>query len=449
MNDTSEVFIMKIDSYDSEMIKNSLPHQLFDIINPGDNIVIKPNWVLESHSDKPDEWDYVISHPMLIDAVIQIVIKKLKKSGSIILTDGPELNADFNKILNHYPIAKWREETKSEGINFEIIDLRDVLYIQDKNVTVHKITLNSDPNGKVLYNLRAELSEFYGHIKSKAGYFGGGSDFNKTNNSHNGVDNVYSISKTAIQADVFINLPKLKTHKKSGITASLKNLVGINTDRSFLPHHTIGTLDEHGDQFPNKNVSSRLEKSIMPIIHQKILTVPIFARMISPFLTVAKLVFGDNSRTVRAGAWYGNDTLWRTIIDINKILFYGNTDGTLRPDDPVNMKKYITLVDGIYAGEGMGPKTPDKIELRCLIAGKNPVAVDYISAKLMGFDPRKIPSIINNFNVKNYRLCHFTPEQIRINHNNSMYNLDALPEELIINFKPHFGWKNHIELRKY
>jgi uncharacterized protein (DUF362 family) len=30
-----------------------------------------------------------------------------------------------------------------------------------------------------------------------------------------------------LQADVFINLPKPKTHKRAGITGAMKNLVGI------------------------------------------------------------------------------------------------------------------------------------------------------------------------------------------------------------------------------
>ena len=50
-------------------------------------------------------------------------------------------------------------------------------------------------------------------------------------------------------ADVVINLPKLKTHKKTGVTISLKNMVGINGYRNCLPHHTIGTPDASGDEF--------------------------------------------------------------------------------------------------------------------------------------------------------------------------------------------------------
>jgi uncharacterized protein (DUF362 family) len=51
----------------------------------------------------------------------------------------------------------------------------------------------------------------------------------------------YLISRTVIEADCVINLPKLKTHKKTGITVSMKNLVGINGNKNWLPHHREGT----------------------------------------------------------------------------------------------------------------------------------------------------------------------------------------------------------------
>ena len=50
----------------------------------------------------------------------------------------------------------------------------------------------------------------------------------------------YLVARDIIDADVVINLPKLKTHKKAGITCALKNLIGINGNKEYLPHHRIG-----------------------------------------------------------------------------------------------------------------------------------------------------------------------------------------------------------------
>src|SRR5690606_2650770 len=55
-----------------------------------------------------------------------------------------------------------------------------------------------------------------------------------------------------------INLPKLKTHKKTGVTLSLKNLVGINGDKNWLPHHSLGSVGEGGDEFPDSRLIDRL-----------------------------------------------------------------------------------------------------------------------------------------------------------------------------------------------
>jgi len=60
------------------------------------------------------------------------------------------------------------------------------------------------------------------------------------NRHHSGGRHACLSSGSAIRADVCVNLPKLKTHKKAGITCSLKNLVGINGDKNWLPHHTEG-----------------------------------------------------------------------------------------------------------------------------------------------------------------------------------------------------------------
>ena len=54
----------------------------------------------------------------------------------------------------------------------------------------------------------------------------------------------YLIAREVIEADVVINVPKLKTHRKAGITGALKNLVGINGNKDYLPHHRLGGVGQ-------------------------------------------------------------------------------------------------------------------------------------------------------------------------------------------------------------
>lgn len=437
--------IVKQNGYNEEDIYKVLPDELFKLIQPGYTVVLKPNWVLECHQDKPDEWEQVITHPAVTTAVLRKVIDNLNGNGKVIITDGPELNADFNSILALHPVNYWRNITSKNNIDLEIIDLREELYIQDGNVTIKKIKLPSDPRGKVIVNLLNETSEFFNHKKSPKGYFAGGSDIQEANEAHNGSINLYSVSKSVIACDVFINIPKLKTHKKGGITCSLKNLVGINTYRNYLPHNSIGTPMEGGDQFPNSSSSSRIESAIMPTIHQYILSSPILSRLFSPFINIGKKIFGNNKVTIRGGSWYGNDTIWRMILDLNKILFYSNTDGHME-DNSSKMKKYITIVDAITAGEGYGPKSPDAKKINALIIGNNPVSVDAVCARIMGFDPFKIPSIYYSFNINHFPIINCAYKDILIEYEQKIYNIVNFPSQCIINCKPHPGWTGHIEM---
>jgi uncharacterized protein (DUF362 family) len=83
-----------------------------------------------------------------------------------------------------------------------------------------------------------------------------------------------------------------------------------------------------------------------------------------------------------------------------------------------------------------------------LLTGFNPVAVDIVGATLMGYDFNKIPQLKQAFQVGDYPLIPFAPEQIELITNNGKPNrrLSDIDRRDIFAFEPHFGWKNHIEL---
>lgn len=441
----SDVFVFSIPDYNSSEIYKVLPEAVFSLIVPGNRIVLKPNWIRESHISRPNEWEQVITHPTVITAVLQKVLEKLQGQGNISIIDGPETTSSFEKILSHYPVTEWKTMASNVGIPLEIIDLRDDEWVNKGDVIVERKKLPGDPRGSTQINLLSDASEFFSH-SHRNGYYGADSNITETNQAHDGLTNLYRVSRTVLEADVFINIPKLKTHKKSGITASLKNLVGINTYKNFLPHNSIGTFADGGDQFSIKNTKSIIESHLMPFIHQNILISTRLSKIFGPVMSFGKKIFGDNSKTIRGGSWYGNDTLWRTILDLNKIVFYANPDGTLREEQWHLTKKYITVVDGIVGGEGNGPKAPDPKNLGFLFCGTNPVATDAVSAYFMGFNPLKIPSIANAFPVKRYSIVNFKYEDIIAKISNENYKLEEIPQKYSKNFQPHHGWVGHIEL---
>jgi uncharacterized protein (DUF362 family) len=445
IQDERKVYVSKIEAYDESAIYKSIPKSLFDNIQPGFTVVIKPNWIRESHIFREAEWDYVITHPTVISAVLAIVLECLKNRGKVIIADAPETASNFEKILAHYPIKQWENDCAKNGISLEIIDLRDDEWMVDKNVVIERKKLPGDPRGSTEVNLKGELSEFYRKPKSSKGFFGADSNINETNKVHNGIDNIYRVSKSIIEADVFINICKLKTHKKSGITCCLKNLVGINTYKNFLPHCTIGTQDNGGDQFPSNSSKTRFEATLMPYIHQYILKFPKFAKFFSPFMTLGKNIFGTNQETIRGGGWHGNDTLWRTVLDLNKILFYADPVGNLKNENFESKKKYIGIVDAILAGEGNGPKSPDPIKMNYVFFGVNPVAIDTLCATLMNFDPLKIPVIKESFHIKRYPLTNFSYQDILMNYLNQDISIAEIPPNMFVSFTPSKGWQGSIE----
>lgn len=54
------------------------------------------------------------------------------------------------------------------------------------------------------------------------------------------------------------------------------------------------------------------------------------------------------------------------------------------------LPKYLTIVDGITAMEGMGPAEGTPVPLGIIMAGANPVAVDATGARIMDFDPKQV-----------------------------------------------------------
>lgn len=436
-----EVIVKSIDEYAPDKIEGLLPDELFSVINPGNNIVLKPNWVRQSHQSRENDWEYIITHPAIITAVMKKVVEKLKGKGCIQILDGPETPSSFTAIMSRYPVKEWKFLCESNGISFQIIDLRDDEWIVEGNVITKRDKLNSDPLGKTEINLK-QKSEFYGHKKSKMGYYGADYNIKETNNAHDGFNNIYRISKSVLAADVFINLPKLKTHKKSGITCCLKNLVGVNTYKNYLPHYSIGSPAEDGDQFPEQSLKHALESKLLYFAKQYILLNPFVAKIVSPLYKPGKFVFGETNTVIRSGNWHGNDTLWRMVLDLNKIVLYSDHNGTLKQDSYSNCNKYIAVVDAILCGEKNGPKSPEPKQLGYLICGSNPVAIDATAASLMGFSPLKIPIIERAFRIINYKIVDFLYDDIIIRIDDKNFPLHTLTKEFKKDFEPHFGWKN-------
>ena len=90
---------------------------------------------------------------------------------------------------------------------------------------------------------------------------------------------------------------------------------------------------------------------------------------------------------------------------------------------------------------------PDPKPAGLLAAGFNPAAVDWVCARLMGFDPDRIPHIRESFHQEDLPVATFGPEVIEVSSNDPRINIERLlePTGRFFAFEPHFGWKGHIE----
>jgi len=152
--------------------------------------------------------------------------------------------------------------------------------------------------------------------------------------------------------------------------------------------------------------------------------------------------FKDN---IYEGMWYGNDTLWRTLLDLNRASLFADKEGIMRL---TQQRKFFCVVDGIIAGEKNGPLAPDPVSAGLLMAGLNPVAIDAVGATLMGFDIEKIPLIKKALEEKvdGTKIFSGTKNDIQIIEKNQEYPLLELTNKKIFLFEPHPNWKGNVEI---
>lgn len=416
-------------------------------IAEGEWVILKPNLVKESKETDPCEWKSVVTSPDLVRQVCEYVCSKLKGQGRVTICDAPQTDSSFKRISELLGLNQIAEDcTRRYGVPVEVVDLRNEEWENREGVICSRKSIPGDPEGAIAFNL-GDQSLFYG-FHGEGRYYGADYDSGVVNQHHRGATQEYLICGTPVKADVFINLPKLKTHKKTGVTLNLKNLVGINADKNWLPHHTEDSPGNGGDQFPDLTLKRKMEQIAVRSARKLALQVPVLGPMITRKLRRAGTrAFGGNDTVIRSGNWYGNDTTWRMALDLNRCLLYGNPDGTLRKDSP---KRYYSIVDGIIGMEGSGPMQGDPVFSNVYIAGCDPVAVDMVAARVMGFDWRKIPIIREAFGLKDLPITSLSPEDVVVASDRPEWNGRFLDIENrdFLQFKPHFGWAGHIEYEK-
>ncbi len=359
------------------------------LIKPGETVFIKPNWVAHRYrASCKAQYDVftTITHPSVIAEVARFADRALDGKGRIIIGDNPSIDADFPSLLEVQGLDALGKELKTELC---ICDLRPLVCrdLRDYGLKEKMSPAAGDPKGETLINLGRE-SLFYGmNPKLFRGVF---TDRRETIAAHRAETHLYSFSNSIFRADVFISIPKLKTHHKTGVTLNLKGLVGAVSNKNLLVHWREGFPAIGGDAYPN-----------------------VRSWLVDRFRKIKK-----------RGAWPGNDTIWRMVVD----LYHAFQRGP---------QKVFSVIDGILGGEGNGPFCPEPKRSNLLIMGTDLLVTDIVATRLMGFRVEKVKYLAYLMKEKGIKLQDITFVS-------DLYTWSDLfgTRDKLLNFKPPSRWED-------
>jgi len=451
-----------------------------DFVKPGQHVVIKPNFVRGDHPLGEIGVLSMVTHASLMRPVIDYVLLTTGGDCKITICDVPLQSSAWEEIITQSGTKALVDFYSRHGIRIGLLDLRrEISHANNEKVIDQREFADRDPLGYAAVDLGGK-SALMPVIQRYKQFMITDYDKGTVGEHHNPKKNEYCIAKTILDADFFINMPKLKTHRKAGLTLALKNLIGMNGDKRWIAHHREGSVALGGDEFPRYNLRNWFEFRLFTFLKRhpawggvwlatqiykahrlifrlkhsiKLKLRKAWARDESSPLeeagfetfkrefpntsyeTYRGLNPNPNQKRFMEGSWYGNDTLWRTVTDLNHIIFYADKNGILRE---TIQRNYFCLADGIMSGEGEGPMGHLPKKIGVVMGGLHPLAVDFSAAWIMGFDAKKIPVIDRLFGNTMVNYPGLTPASIEMRSNVDLARLD-------IKFKPSNNWQGHIE----
>lgn len=431
------------------------------IVKPDDRVVICPNAVMDYNQNPTESVFACITHGSVIRCVVDYVYKALEGRGSITVASAPLMHCDFDHWSRLSGLVAIRDYyAKHVGFALSVLDLRADYAPWDRTrgyaTRAGRREVCGDPAGYRDVDL-GSASEFAGwNEASIRRLYGADYDRSVTCSNHSGGAHRYRVSGTVLGSDVFIAVPKLKVHMKVGLTVNLKGMVGTQCDKNFIPHFRKGPPRRGGDEYPNCGWPQELLNDVRMWLSERLLVRDGCGRDTAYRITSAmqrsaqtgwdrlqRWRYADFPGNNTGGSWYGNDTAWRMTLDLTRIALYADANGVIRD---VPQRRFFSVVDGVMAGEGEGPLSPTAKPCGALLAGSNPLAVDLVCARLMGFDAAKIP-MLREALCRDWLACWAGGrDSVRVTPvHGGETSVDLAIPQGGLRFIPSKGWKGHIE----
>jgi uncharacterized protein (DUF362 family) len=404
-------------------------------IPAGARVVIKPNWVLHANELPGGGMDCLITHRTLIAAVLSYVLRA--RPSRVVIGDAPLQGCDFARLRAEGGLDRLAEV--APGV-VEIADFRRTLLRRDGHAAHRQEGVRAQENF-VLYDLGADSL-----IEALPPDAAGRLRVTMYNPDllarvHAPGRHCYLIAREIIDSDVVLNLPKLKSHMKAGVTGALKNLIGINGNKEFLPHHRKGGSAQGGDCYDGYSFWQSCAENLYDAANRSsggaVQTALYWGA--SQSLRAAR-VFGSEGMV--EGAWHGNQTVWRTCLDLNRVLRYGRLDGTLA-DTP--QRRTIHITDAIIGGQGEGPLRPEPVPSGFLTGALNPAAAEWVNVLAMGWDPRRLPIVREAFGSFRWPLTGFGGDDIQVATAAGIRPAASIGPPNGEPFRASAGWRGHVE----
>jgi uncharacterized protein (DUF362 family) len=387
------VSILELLGLDSERAGTPAWNPFGAWVKPGGSVVVKPNFVTNRDREKVLVGEELIcssTHPSVLRPLLDLAWRALDGRGSLTVVDSPIEGSDIEDTVTRLGFVQMLSDLRARGMDVRWVDLRDFSYrrhfwLDDVRLAGRSLNVGwmeyhtqpGDPKGYTVIDLgeqsllaRIEHPERLAFHKR---------DYRVAARHHANGRHRYSLSNTILDADLLLNVPKLKTHKKSGVTLALKSVIGMSNRKIWMPHFRRGWAPQ-GDEYDRRphwgeRAGNRLTRFPVGGGHTAVLNFP---------------RTGRPPGYAEGGCHPGNDTLWRTILDLNVALLYGRRDGSLA-DSP--QRTVLHLVDGIVGGEGDGPLRSVPRHAGALLGSFDPVALESASAELMGFVAQLLPTV--------------------------------------------------------
>jgi uncharacterized protein (DUF362 family) len=406
---------------------------LGDLIEPGMTVLLKPNWVLH-RNEGGGSMDCMVTHPAIIEAVLEEVV--LARPGRVILGDAPVQACHFHSLVS----SAWIDSLRSKcRIPLDVVDFRRH-QLRGEDIEGGVITGGRREEDYVLFDL--------GSDSLLEPITGAGRRFRVTQYDHRALAEThrpgrhqYLLCREAFAADVVLNLPKLKTHRKAGLTGALKNLVGMNGNKDYLPHHRVGGSLSGGDCYPGVSPIKRLAEFCLDRANRNI-NGDGYGRWSR---RARRLLRGRGAYAdvELEGGWHGNDTTWRMALDLNRLLLYGRADGTLAD---VPLRRVFSLTDAVIAGQGEGPLASEPLRLGAVTFAASSAFADLVHCALFQFDPRRIPLVREAFGRFRHPLTGGGPETCCARVSGREFEPARVAAEWGRRTLPPVGWQGHVEL---